>query len=161
VKIVGSVHAKKCYFFSQLWALGRAAYPDNLTEVGPHPYVAPSAISLSDRPTLIPRELTIAEIKQYIADYATAAHNAVFKASFDGVEIHAGNGYLLDQFIQDMSNQRRDEYGGSIENRCKIVLEVIDAVAQAVGQKRVGIRFSPWSPYQGETSSLHCHTALL
>ena len=128
MKIVGSVHAKKCYFFSQLWALGRAAYPDNLTKIGPHPYVAPSAINLSDRPGLIPRELTIADIKQYVDDYATAARNAVFKARFDGVEIHAGNGYLLDQFIQDMSNQRTDEYGGSFENRIRFTLEVVDAV---------------------------------
>ena len=68
---------------------------------------------------------------------------------FDGVEIHNGNGYLPDQFLQDTANNRTDEYGGSIENRARFSLEVVDAVAKAVGEKVVGIRFSPWAPFQG------------
>jgi NADPH2 dehydrogenase len=134
-----------------MWALGRAAYPDNLTTLGhtQDDYVGPSPIGLKDRPGLIPRELTVTEIREYINDYAIAAANAVFKAGFDGVEIHSGNGYLLDQFIQDVSNQRTDKYGGSVENRCRIVLDVVEAVTKMVGEKKTGIRLSPWSPFQG------------
>ena len=89
------------------------------------------------------------EIKEYVAAYAQAARNAVFGAGFDGVEIHAGNGYLIDQFIQDMSNNRTDDYGGSIENRCRFPLEITSAVCQAVGEERTAIRISPWSTFQG------------
>ncbi|TFY81759.1 hypothetical protein EWM64_g2257 [Hericium alpestre] len=88
------------------------------------------------------------EIKEYVQLYATAAANGVHKAGFDGVEIHNANGYFLDQFLQDVSNNRTDEYGDSIENRARFSLEVIEAVTKAVGQKRVGIRFSPWGTFQ-------------
>ena len=94
------------------------------------------------------------EIKEYVQFYATAASNAVHKAGFDGVEIHNANGYLPDQFLQDVSNNRTDEYGGSIENRARFGLEVIDAVTKAVGEKIVGIRFSPWSEFQGQSFTL-------
>ena len=82
--------------------------------------------------------------------HATAAKNAVLKAGFDGVEIHAANGYLPDQFLQTTANARTDEYGGSIENRARFVLEIADAVVNAVGANKVGIRLSPWSTFQGE-----------
>lgn len=91
------------------------------------------------------------EIKEYVQLHATAAENAVLKAGFDGVEIHAANGYLLDQFLQTNTNTRTDEYGGSIENRTRFVLEIADAVVKAVGAEKVGIRLSPWSTYQGES----------
>lgn len=81
--------------------------------------------------------------------YAQAAHNAVHGAGFDGVEVHGANGYLVDQFTQDTANRRTDEYGGSIENRTRFALEVLDAVVEAVGPKKTAIRLSPWSTYQG------------
>ena len=93
--------------------------------------------------------MTVAEIEEFAQLYATAASNAVFKAGFDGVEIHGANGYLVDQFLQDVSNDRTDEYGGSVEGRSRFPLEVIDAVVKAVGEKKTGIRFSPWSTFQG------------
>lgn len=96
-----------------------------------------------------PREMTIAEIKEHVQLYATAASNAVHKAGFDGVEILGANGYLVDQFIQDVSNQRIDAYGGSVENRSRFAIEIVDAVVGAVGAKRTAIRFSPWSKMNG------------
>ena len=81
--------------------------------------------------------------------YANAARNAI-NAGFDGVEVHAANGYLLDQFLQTVSNHRTDEYGGSLENRLRFPLEVVDAVAKTVGEERTAVRISPWSNFQGE-----------
>jgi NADPH2 dehydrogenase len=81
--------------------------------------------------------------------YVDAARNAL-EAGFDGVEVHAANGYLLDQFMQTTSNQRTDEYGGSIENRLRFPLEVIDAIVKSVGAERTAVRISPWSTFQGE-----------
>jgi NADPH2 dehydrogenase len=93
--------------------------------------------------------MTPVEIKEFVQLHATAASNAVFKAGFDGVEIHGANGYLIDQFLQDVSNSRTDEYGGSVENRSRFALEIVDAVVKAVGQKKTAIRFSPWGKFQG------------
>ena len=90
-----------------------------------------------------------AEIKQYVEWYGTAASNAVHRAGFDGVEVHCGNGYLLDQFIQDVSNQRTDEYGGSIENRARFALELVDSVSKAIGIKKTAIRFGAWTTMNG------------
>ncbi|CAL1694337.1 unnamed protein product [Somion occarium] len=143
-KVTYAVHEKKSYIFSQLWAPGRAANPDILESEG-FPYVAASDIPLGNKPK--PRPLTSAEIREYVQFFATAAANAVDRAGFDGVEIHGANGYLIDQFLQDVSNNRTDEYGGSIENRVRFALEVIDAVVKAVGQKKVGIRLSSWGTY--------------
>ena len=92
--------------------------------------------------------MPLAEIKQYAQWYATAAKNAVQGAGFDGVEVHGANGYLVDQFLQDNTNQRTDEYGGSIENRARFALEVVDAVVAAVGETKAAIRLSPWSLFQ-------------
>jgi len=96
----------------------------------------------------VPRALTTGEIKEYIAAYVTAANNAI-RAGFDGVEVHGANGYLIDQFIQDVSNNRTDEYGGSVENRARFALEIVDAVVEAIGAERTGIRLSPWNTFQG------------
>jgi NADPH2 dehydrogenase len=81
--------------------------------------------------------------------FAKAASNAVHKAGLDGIELHFANGYLGDQFLQDVSNNRTDEYGGSIENRTRFCLEVIDAIVKEIGQERTAFRISPWSAYQG------------
>lgn len=89
-----------------------------------------------------------AEIKDYVRWFGEAASNAVHKAGFDGVEVHGANGYLPDQFLQDVSNTRTDAYGGSIENRARFTLELMDAVVAAVGQRKAAIRLSPWSRYQ-------------
>lgn len=91
------------------------------------------------------------EIKEYVQLFTTAASNAVRGAGFDDVEIHSANGCLLDQFIQDVSNQRTDDYGGSIENRSRFLLEVVDAVTQKVGAEKVAVRFSPWSDAEGQS----------
>ena len=110
--------------------------------------VGASAIPISSsHPT--PRPLTVEEIKTYVQWYADAADKAVNKAGFDGVELHFANGYLPDQFLQDVANQRADEYGGSIENRARFPLEILEAVSNAIGEDRVGFRISPWSPWQG------------
>ena len=90
-----------------------------------------------------------AEVREYVQLYATAASNAVHAAGFDGVEIHAGNGYLIDQFVQEITNKRTDEYGGSIEKRARFALEVVDAITEGVGAEKTGIRFSPWTTFNG------------
>ncbi|OCB91218.1 NADH:flavin oxidoreductase/NADH oxidase [Sanghuangporus baumii] len=128
-KVVDAVHAQGSYIFLQLLALGRAAVPVVLTRPdspsnpgGPYPLVGPSAIPIptADQ-SIIPRPLTHEEILECIDLYGQAVH----RAGFDGVEIHGGNGCLVDQFIQDVSNKRTDQWGGSIENRIRFPLEVI------------------------------------
>jgi len=145
-EIVDRVHEKGSFMYLQLWALGRSAYPEVLAEKG-HPYVSASAIKLSQRDAT-PRPLTITEIKEYVQLYAKAAANAVHGAGFDGVEIHGANGYLVDQFLQSVSNERTDEYGGGIENRMRFALEVLDAVVGAVGANKTALRLSPWGTFQ-------------
>ncbi|KAK0199331.1 hypothetical protein DFS33DRAFT_1268691 [Desarmillaria ectypa] len=143
-EITDSVHVKGSYMYCQLWALGRTADYNALWEEDPSlPYVAPSAIPLSGKDK-VPRPMTLDEIHECIQLYSQAAADAVNKAGFDGVEIHGAHGYLVDQFLQDAANKRTDEYGGSIENRARFGLEVVDAVVKAVGAKRTAIRLSPW-----------------
>lgn len=149
-----AVHANKSYIYLQLWALGRAANPTVLKNEGNYPFVSASPIGLSDPVTDPPRALTIPEIDEYVGLYAAAAKNAM-EAGFDGVEVHGANGYLIDQFLQDVSNKRTDEYGGSIENRSRFGLRVVDAVVKAVGEERTGIRISPFGTYQGTSPRLH------
>lgn len=144
-QVTDSVHERGSSIYVQLWALGRAADAQTLQVEG-LPYVAPSPNALSSAETT-PRELTVAEIKEYVQDYVQAAQNAII-AGFDGVELHFANGYLPDQFLQDKSNQRTDEYGGSIENRSRFPLEVVKAVTQAIGEDRTALRISPWSTFQ-------------
>ncbi|KAB5588109.1 inactive dehydrogenase EasA [Ceratobasidium theobromae] len=145
-RIVEAVHSKGSFIFLQLWALGRSAEPKVLAAEG-LPYVSSSPIPLTGIPE-VPRELAKEDIRRYVGLYAQAAKNAVEKAGFDGVEIHSANGYLLDQFLQDVCNKRTDEYGGSVENRTRFTLEVTDAVVAAIGVKKTAIRFSPWSRFQ-------------
>ncbi|EMD36593.1 hypothetical protein CERSUDRAFT_115632 [Gelatoporia subvermispora B] len=146
--VTDAVHARGSYIFLQIWASGRATYLDALEAEDPSlPYISASDVKLSTRP-VAPRPLTISEIQDYIRTFADAAKNAVERAGFDGVEVHGANGYLIDQFIQDVTNKRTDEYGGSVENRARFALEIVDAVVEAVGEKKTGIRFSPWADFQ-------------
>jgi NADPH2 dehydrogenase len=145
-QITDRVHAQGSFMYLQLWALGRAAAADVLAQEG-LPYVSASDVPLPG--SAAPRPLTVEEIQEYVQLYATAASNAVHKAGFDGVEIHAANGYLLDQFLHDRSNVRTDAYGGSPENRTRFPLEVAEAVVKAVGQKKTALRISPWGTYLG------------
>ena len=149
LQVVDAVHANGSYIFLQLWAFGRAANVELLKAEDPSfEFVGASAIPISPSdPT--PRPLTVDEIKNYVKWYADAADKAVNQAGFDGVELHFANGYLPDQFLQDVSNKRTDEYGGSVENRARFPLKIIEAVSKAVGEDRVGFRISPWNSWQG------------
>lgn len=155
-KITDAVHKKGSFIYMQLWALGRQASHEVLKKLG-HDYVSSSPLrdvtdsqaALSQYPNNeTPRPLTVAEIKEYVADYAQAAKNAI-EAGFDGVEIHSANGYLLEQFIKSSANTRTDEYGGSIPNRCRFTLEVVDAISAAIGPERTAIRLSPFEVFGG------------
>lgn len=149
IEVTEAVHANNSYIFLQIWALGRAADPALLKIEGEYPYTAPGDIPHPDRPDEPPRQLTVAEIQEYIQAFATAASNAVHRADFDGVEIHGGNGYLLDQALQEVSNNRTDAYGGSIENRARFGLEVLEAVVKVIGESKTGYRLNPWGIWQG------------
>jgi NADPH2 dehydrogenase len=121
------------------------------------PLIGPSPIPIDPKTHETPRELTIPELNEYIQWFAQAAKNAVEGAGFDGVEVHCANGYLLNQFLDDNSNQRTDRYGGSIENRSRFPLEVIGAIAKAVGEEKVGLKISPWNTFQ---SKFHSHITI-
>ncbi|KAK0713046.1 NADH:flavin oxidoreductase/NADH oxidase [Lasiosphaeria miniovina] len=142
-----AVHARGARIFCQLWHPGRSGNPVILASHG-HRLLAPSAVPI-DATRAVPEAMSEADIATTIADYAAAARNAVERAGFDGVEVHGANGYLPDQFLQDMSNQRDDGWGGSIEGRSRFVVEVASAVAAAVGAHRTAVRLSPYSDYQG------------
>src|SRR6187399_2780767 len=147
-KATQAVHAAGGRIFCQLWHVGRISDPEHLDGALP---VAPSAIAPKGNVSLLrpqrafvtPRALELAEIPAIIEAYRVGAENAK-KAGFDGVEIHGANGYLLDQFLQDGSNQRTDSYGGSIENRARFPLEVVDAVTAVWGPQRVGYKVAPY-----------------
>lgn len=144
--IVDEVHNKASFIFAQLYTIGRAGFRE-VNDEKDFEFRGPSAIPWrADAHT--PKVMTTAEIKDTIRNFVQAGKNAM-EAGFDGIEIHGANGYLIDTFIQDVSNQRDDEYGGSIENRSRFAYEVIKAVAHAIGVNRVGLRLSPWSTYQG------------
>lgn len=158
-EIVEAVHAKGGAMVAQLWHVGRISHTSLHPDQGLP--VAPSAIAaagqtygadwqLHDYET--PRAMSSEEITALLKDYQLAAQNAK-DAGFDGVEIHAANGYLLDQFLHDQTNQRTDEYGGSIENRLRILGEVIDAVAKVFPADRIGIRLSPYGKFNDMNDS--------
>ncbi|KAI0034780.1 NADH:flavin oxidoreductase/NADH oxidase [Vararia minispora EC-137] len=146
-KVTDKVHANGCIIIAQIYAAGSAADPADLSEKGV-PFVNVSAFHWEPAHEK-PRALSKAEIKDYVTRFGVAARNAVQGAGFDGVELHFGNGYLMDNFLQTISNTRSDEYGGSVENRIRFALESLEAMVQAVGPKRVGFRVSPWSRFQG------------
>jgi NADPH2 dehydrogenase len=145
-RIVDRVHEAGSYIYLQLWALGRSADPECKARDGTGDVVSSSAVPQEGGP--VPRALTEDEIWTYISDYAAAAKTAVEIAGFDGVELHGGNNSLLDQFTQDVVNQRTDGWGGSIPNRSRFGIEVTAAVCAAIGSDRVGYRISPFSTYQ-------------
>lgn len=159
-KVTSAVHDKGGLIFLQLWHVGRISHP-SLQPDGKAP-VAPSALAAKNsgtytadwQPTEIlePRALETDELPGIVDDYIKAAKNAK-RAGFDGVEVHGANGYLLDQFLQDGSNKRTDAYGGSIENRSRLLLEVVDAVIDVWGAGRVGVRLSPYGTFNDMSDS--------
>lgn len=157
-QVTKAVHDRGGRIFLQLWHVGRISHPD-LQPNGELP-VAPSAIApagmaatyTGEKPFVTPRALETAEIAGIVEDYRQAAKNAL-EAGFDGVEIHGANGYLIDQFLRNGSNQRTDQYGGSIENRLRFALEVVEAVTGVWGADRVGIRLSPSGTFNSMSDS--------
>ncbi len=167
-KVTQAVHEAGGLIYAQLWHTGRVGHSADRHGVLP---VAPSAVriegvqhftsqGMKDYET--PRALTMEETRQIIQDYAQAAKNAI-AAGFDGVEFHAANGYLPNQFLSDSANLRTDEYGGSVENRARFILETMQAIINAVGGERVGIKLSPLNPYAGMSfkDPVQTHTYLL
>ncbi len=151
-RVTSAVHAKGGTMLLQLWHGGRACH--SLLNDGAQP-VAPSPLRITNdethtpqgkKPYEIPRELRTDELPGVVAGFRRAAENAR-AAGFDGVEVHGANGYLLDQFLRDGSNQRTDRYGGPLENRARLLFEVLDAVISVWGAGRVGLRLSPLNSY--------------
>ena len=151
--VTQAVHAQGARIFIQLMHCGRIGHPLNLP-AGAR-IIGPSAVAATGemytdaegmKPNATPQAMTLADIKSTIEEFAQAAKNAV-AAGFDGIELHAANGYLLEQFIRPNSNVRTDQYGGSIENRARLVLEVADAAIAAIGKDKVGIRLSPFGVF--------------
>ena len=149
-KITDAVHSKSGRIFVQLMHTGRISHHENMPEGSV--IIAPSAVKpagqmwtdaygLQDFP--IPTEMSIEEIKHTKREYIIAATHAI-KAEFDGIELHGANGYLIEQFLSPVSNKRKDNYGGSIENRCRFLLEIIENAIEAVGKDMVGLRLSPY-----------------
>ncbi|PKA66747.1 Putative 12-oxophytodienoate reductase 11 [Apostasia shenzhenica] len=151
--IVNAVHEKGGIFFCQIWHVGRVSNyefqpngqaPISCTDKRLAPVVRANGIDISTFAP--PRRLSTEEIATVVNDFKLAARNAI-EAGFDGVEIHGAHGYLIDQFLKDQVNDRTDQYGGSLENRCRFALEVVEAVVNEIGADRVGIRLSPFAAY--------------
>ena len=160
--VTRAVHDAGGRIFAQLWHMGRLVLPDYIGGAQP---IGPSAIAgegetmappppdytggfLPMKPYVVPREMTAQDIAHVVAAYGRGAANAM-KAGFDGVEIHAANGYIIDQFLQSRTNRRTDGYGGSLANRTRLLREVLEAVAREVPAGRIGIRISPTSERKG------------
>jgi len=146
-QVTKAVHDKGGRIFMQIWHVGRISDPEHLNgelPVGPSAIVAKGHVSLlrPERPYPTPRALTTEEVGGVVEAFRQAAQNAK-DAGFDGVQLHGANGYLLDQFLQDGSNQRTDQYGGSIENRARLLLEATDAAISVFGADRVGVHLAP------------------
>jgi N-ethylmaleimide reductase len=156
--VTDAVHQAGGKIFNQLWHVGRVSHTHFQNGEAP---IAPSAIQPIDTqvwivkdgedgtmfPCPMPREMNTDDIKRVIADFAQAAENAI-EAGFDGIEIHGGNGYLIDQFLRTNSNKRTDEYGGSRENRLRFLMEVVEAVSARIGAERVGVRLAPFVTFK-------------
>ncbi|RCV20706.1 hypothetical protein SETIT_4G078400v2 [Setaria italica] len=147
--IVDAVHRKGAFFFCQIWHVGRVS-TNEMQPDGQAPISSTDKQITSDVGTGMayskPRPLWTEEIPGIVDDFRCAARNAI-EVGFDGVEIHGAHGYLLEQFMKDGTNDRDDEYGGSLENRCRFAVEVIDAVVREVGAHRVGVRLSPFADF--------------
>ncbi|KAJ3113609.1 hypothetical protein HDU96_003140 [Phlyctochytrium bullatum] len=168
-QVTEAVHKKNGIIFMQLWHVGRASHSSYDLKGRPPGSSAPVSrkgmvfTPTGPQPYETPRMLTREELQDVITDFSEAAKRAV-AAGFDGIEIHSANGYLPDQFINDnINNVRTDEYGGSVENRIRLSLEIATACAKAIGGDRVGIRLSPWSTFQdmGDSDPITTWTALL
>lgn len=164
-KVTEAVHAAGGKIFAQLWHVGRISHtslqaggaqpvsPSAILAKGVKVFLAPegaradSGLGTMEQHSM-PRALTVPEIKAIVDDYAQAAKNAI-AAGFDGVELHGANGYLIEQFIDSQTNQRTDEYGGSLENRLRFLKEVVTAVVDAIGAGRVGVRQAPLTTLMG------------
>ncbi|KLV03172.1 N-ethylmaleimide reductase [Photobacterium aquae] len=158
-KVTDAVHEKDGAIFAQLWHVGRVTHPDN---IGGNQPISSSALKAenvkvfidngTDAPGFVevvePREMTKEDIKKVVGEYRQAALNAI-EAGFDGIELHAANGYLVNQFIDSEANNRTDEYGGSIENRLRFLGEVVEAMTDAIGTDRVGVRLAPFTSLNG------------
>ncbi|MDD7911670.1 alkene reductase [Pseudovibrio exalbescens] len=169
--VTDAVHAKGGTMFAQLWHVGRVTHPDN---IGGRQPISSSAIQAegvkvfvdngTDAPGFVlsakPREMTVDEIKEVVGEYRQAALNAI-EAGFDGIELHAANGYLINQFIDSESNARTDEYGGSLENRLRFLDEVVSAMIDAIGADRVGVRLAPLTTLNGtvDANPIETYTA--
>lgn len=158
-KVTDEVHARGGKIFVQLWHTGRMSH--TAFQPGENAPVAPSSIRANAKTyipgagyvdTSLPRALETAEIAGIVEDFRNAARNAI-EAGFDGVEIHGAHGYLIDAFLRDGSNHRTDQYGGSIENRARFLVEVMTAVIGEIGAGKVGIRLSPVSPVNDSSES--------
>lgn len=146
-QVTQAVHEAGGHIFIQLWHVGRMSHPDFHGGELPLSASATNPNSKSYTPqgfkeTVTAKEMSLEEIKQTVADFKNAAKNAM-EAGFDGIEIHSSNGYLLHQFFNATSNHRTDEYGGSIENRARILFEVIDAIKEVMPENRIGVRLNP------------------
>lgn len=154
--VAEAVHAAGGRAFMQIEHGGRVSHRDNsgLDPIAPSPIALPEGIHTpsghQDSP--VPREMTTEDIRAAVGEFAAAAANGI-RAGFDGVEVHAANGYLLHQFLADGTNRRTDEYGGSVANRIRFVVEVVRAVADAVGAERTGVRISPGVTVNGISES--------
>ncbi|MEO7719558.1 MAG: alkene reductase [Capsulimonas sp.] len=156
-RVTDAVHAEGGRIFQQLWHVGRASHVEMTGGADP---VAPSAVPFDGLaftkegwvPVSPNRELLIDEIPRIVEDYRRGAERAMI-AGFDGVEIHGGNGYLVDQFLQDGSNKRTDAYGGSFENRTRFLREILDAIIPVWGADRVAVRLSPATQFNGMSDS--------
>ncbi len=151
--VADAVHAQRGYVVAQLMHAGRIAHPDNkdgLETVAPSAIVAPGDMVTAEgpKPHVTPRALQTEELAGVVDEYVQAARNAIV-AGLDGVEIHAANGYLLHQFLDPAANHREDSYGGSPQNRARLTVEVVTAVAEAIGADRVGVRISPGHQFNG------------
>ncbi|AGO12006.1 AaceriAGR329Cp [[Ashbya] aceris (nom. inval.)] len=159
-KIYKAIHDNKSFVWAQLWVLGSHSVPEVIAKNGSR-NDAPTddwypTDELRDQAKQFGKEsraITKEQIKQYIQSYVSAAKRAI-AAGADGVEVHSANGYLLNQFLDPASNKRTDEYGGSIENRARFTLEVVDAVVEAVGHDKVGVRFSPYGEFGRMTGTV-------
>ena len=175
-KVTQAVHAEQGVIFAQLWHVGRASHA-SLQPGGQAPLSATGqasgkimtfALDAEGQPGFVPatppRAMSTAEVQQTVQDFAQAAANAI-EAGFDGIEIHSANGYLLEQFLNPQVNDRTDQYGAdTLENRCRFVLEIVDAVIKRIGAQRTGIRFSPWGnfndmPPYAETAETYLYLA--
>ena len=158
-RVTDAVHARGGHIVLQIWHTGRISHPSLLPggaqPVAPSPIAPAGGLYLGSRgmvPFETPRALALDELPAIVASFAHGARQAR-EAGFDGIEIHGANGYLLDQFLRDGSNHRTDDYGGSVANRARLLLEAVDAAAAAIGADRVGVRVSPFNPYNSMVDS--------